>query len=459
MSGAKTIAKVIAGAAGAGLIYQFAIKDTTTHVDDLSLHDREPNSNVLISRVRIASGCEEKYRLAIEKSRDLVNRLKERYGAPGVVIGVSVDGQIIWEEGFGYSNVENRIPCHVSTTMRIASISKPITASFLATLWEEGKVDLDRPVQEYVTYFPEKKFNGKKVDITTRQLASHVSGIRHYKKKDQVEKEKNKTGGTSDSESPEFYIKERYDSLKKSIDIFKDDELFFEPGTSFLYTTHGYTLLSAVIEEVVGKPFTQVMLNYFRLLGLNNTHLDEVKQIIYNRSSYYTKEKKRGMLVNAELTDNSYKWAGGGFVSTVEDLLKFGNIMLYSYQQTDRDKKGHLKKEIVREMWTPAKNTKMSWSINAGYGLGWTVVPKMDVIGGVEGQKFYVGHGGGAVGASSVLVIVPDEDTVPEEKTTNNNTEFRKSIPRGVLVAVLTNLENVGCLDLAKNVAKMFSEA
>lgn len=107
MNGAKTIAKLVAGAAGAGLIYNFATKDTTTttslaEADNPSIrHDsREPNSNnVLISRRRIASGKEKKYRLAVEKSRDLVARFKERCGAPGVVIGVSVDGQIIWEEG------------------------------------------------------------------------------------------------------------------------------------------------------------------------------------------------------------------------------------------------------------------------------------------------------------------------------------------------------------------------
>lgn len=55
-------------------------------------------------------------------------------------------------------------------------------------------------------------------------------------------------------------------------------------GTSYHYTTHGYTLLSAVIEEVAKKSFAQLMPSHFKLLGLNNTHLDEVKKIIYNRS-------------------------------------------------------------------------------------------------------------------------------------------------------------------------------
>lgn len=83
------------------------------------------------------------------------------------------------------------------------------------------------------------------------------------------------------------------------------------------------------------------------------------------------------------------------------------------------------------------------------------MVPHLDDIGGIEGQKFYVGHGGGAVGASSILVVVPDQKSV---KYDENNNEIVKNIPRGVLVAVLTNLENVSCLELARNVAKIFSE-
>lgn len=117
--------------------------------------------------------------------------------------------------------------------MRIASISKPITMALLASMWEKGQIDIDKPVQEYVPYFPFKKFDGKEVTITTRQLASHVSGIRHYKKKH--EKDLKKDGNESDSGTKEFYIKERFENLQKSMDIFKDDELFFEPGKSKVF--------------------------------------------------------------------------------------------------------------------------------------------------------------------------------------------------------------------------------
>lgn len=83
------------------------------------------------------------------------------------------------------------------------------------------------------------------------------------------------------------------------------------------------------------------------------------------RHSYYDKNEN-GRLVNAKLADTSYKWAGGGFVSTVGDLLKFGNVMLYSYQQGESDKPGYLKSETVKEMWTPVENTIMKWGKNSG---------------------------------------------------------------------------------------------
>ena len=82
----------------------------------------------------------------------------------------------------GYADVENDVPCTPETSMRIASISKPLTAIALLQLWQKGLVDLDAPMQKYVPQFPEKKYKGEKVLIKTRQLLSHVAGIRSYSK-------------------------------------------------------------------------------------------------------------------------------------------------------------------------------------------------------------------------------------------------------------------------------------
>lgn len=102
---------------------------------------------------------------AIAKSRKLLERHREEIGDPGMIIGVSIDGHVVWTEGLGFADFENRVPCHSDTVMRIASIGKAISMTIVAKLWEDGKLDLDRPVQDYVPDFPQKSFEGESVRI------------------------------------------------------------------------------------------------------------------------------------------------------------------------------------------------------------------------------------------------------------------------------------------------------
>ncbi|XP_054307079.1 serine beta-lactamase-like protein LACTB, mitochondrial isoform X4 [Pongo pygmaeus] len=215
---------------------------------------------------------------AIESSRDLLHRIKDEVGAPGIVIGVSVDGKEVWSEGLGYADVENRVPCKPETVMRIASISKSLTMVALAKLWEAGKLDLDIPVQHYVPEFPEKEYEGEKVSVTTRLLISHLSGIRHYEKdikkvkeekaykalkmmKENVAFEQEKEGKSNekndftkfkteqeneakcrnskpgkkknDFEQGELYLREKFENSIESLRLFKNDPLFFKPDFMF----------------------------------------------------------------------------------------------------------------------------------------------------------------------------------------------------------------------------------
>ncbi|KHJ98230.1 hypothetical protein OESDEN_01782 [Oesophagostomum dentatum] len=122
-------------------------------------------------------------------------------GIPGLSVGVSIDGNVVWREGFGFANIESGSRCTGDTVMRIASISKPITAAIAARLVQDGKLDLDKSIQielktqpksniwffqTYLPDFPQKTFEGNSVRITLRQLLSHTSGIRHYKKEKKV---------------------------------------------------------------------------------------------------------------------------------------------------------------------------------------------------------------------------------------------------------------------------------
>ncbi|XP_053127857.1 serine beta-lactamase-like protein LACTB, mitochondrial [Hemicordylus capensis] len=436
---------------------------------------------------------------AVESSRDLLLRVKDEVGTPGIVVGVSVDGKEVWSEGLGYADVENRVLCKPDTVMRIASISKSLTMVAAAKLWEEGKLDFDAPVQKYVPEFPEKEFEGKKVIITTRLLASHLSGIRHYEKdiaKVKEEKEKinralnsgkdapkseqreKEDKGSEKSESAktkhkdrnskagknkiefeheEYCLKEKFDNVIDSLNMFKNDPLFFKPGSQYLYSTHGFTLLSAVVERASGHKFTDYMLKMFRDLDMLATGLDDNEPLIYNRSRYYIHNKK-GHLVNAPYVDNSYKWAGGGFVSTVGDLVKFGNAMLYGYQLGQLENlptsllPGYLKPSTIAMMWTPVPQTDLPGSRSDKYGMAWRVMEKKQECGFCRQERYCATHSGRAVGASSVLLILPEEGALEAPKGSP------QVPPQGVVVSIICNMQAVSLLSTALNIAMEFEK-
>ncbi|XP_028637300.1 serine beta-lactamase-like protein LACTB, mitochondrial [Grammomys surdaster] len=442
---------------------------------------------------------------AIESSRDLLHRIKDEVGAPGIVVGVSVDGKEVWSEGLGYADVENRVPCKPETVMRIASISKSLTMVALAKLWEAGKLDLDAPVQQYVPEFPEKEYEGEKVSVTTRLLISHLSGIRHYEKDmkkvkeekaykalkmmkgtppaDQEEELKEKGSNSNEkSDSPkakaeqdsdargrsakpgkkrndfeqgELYLKEKFENSIESLRLFKNDPLFFKPGSQFLYSTFGYTLLAAIVERASGYKYLEYMQKIFHDLDMLSTVQEENEPVIYNRARFYVYNKKK-RLVNTPYVDNSYKWAGGGFLSTVGDLLKFGNAMLYGYQvgQFKNSKEtllpGYLKPETMVMMWTPVPNTEMSWDKEGKYAMAWGVVEKKQTYGSCRKQRHYASHTGGAVGASSVLLVLPEE---LDPEAVNN-----KVPPRGIIVSIICNMQSVGLNSTALKIALEFDK-
>lgn len=126
------------------------------------------------------------------------------------------------------------MPMTRSTVARIASISKPLTMTAVAKLCEEGKLDVDKPVSEYLgqDVWPEDKSS-----ITLRQLLSHSSGVRHYEKKHEiearkrVEEEKGEEAAKAlEFDNMEYHISKNYKKATDALELFKDDELIHEPG-------------------------------------------------------------------------------------------------------------------------------------------------------------------------------------------------------------------------------------
>jgi serine beta-lactamase-like protein LACTB len=306
---------------------------------------------------------------AIARARAFIRDSIDKVGIPGVSITVMRDGRIIWSEGIGWADLEQRVPVTPLTRFRVGSVSKPMTAAAVGLLVEAGKLDLDAPVQRYVPGFPEKRY-----PVTTRQAAGHLAGIRHY-------------------EGDEFFSMRRYETVAEGLTIFQHDSLRFRPGTRFHYSSYAWNLVSAVIEGASGRPFLSYMREaVFQPLGMRQTVADHVDSIVPFRARWYTMDSVSG-LVNAPYVDNSYKWAGGGFLSTTEDLARFGQAMLDNVL---------LRAETFRLLTTSQRTLDGK---ETGYGIGWST--QRDAKG-----RLAFGHSGGSTGGTAFLVLYPAERLV-----------------------------------------------
>jgi CubicO group peptidase (beta-lactamase class C family) len=297
---------------------------------------------------------------------------------PGIAAAAVVNGEEVWSEGFGMADLENSVPVTQQTLFRLASISKPITATAAMHLWEQGKMDIEAPIQKYCPAFPEKGS-----PITTRQLMAHLGGIRHYKPDPKEDLEVNNT-------------KHFDDPIAGGIQFFANDPLVDEPGTKFHYSTQGFTLVGCAIEGASGKKYVDyVHDNIFVPAGMTNTRWDDRFSIIPHRTRFYSKAKS-GEIQNSEFLDSSYKIPGGGWLSSADDMASFEVAIL-------ADK---LVKRSTRDaMWTPQHGAtpEVADEGHSGYGLGWG----MGNSAGVPD----VGHGGGQQGTSTFIMLAPEQRT------------------------------------------------
>jgi CubicO group peptidase (beta-lactamase class C family) len=323
---------------------------------------------------------------AIDRARALIDREMTRTLAPAVSVAVSRNGRLIWSEAIGCADLELQVPVSRTTRLRIGSVSKPLTAAALGALVEDGKLDLDAPVQRYVPDFPKKAW-----PITTRQLAGHLAGIRHY-------------------EHGEFESREHYETVRAGLAVFEKDALLFEPGTQFSYSSYGWNLIAAVLEGASGERFLDLMQKrVFGPAALAHTGPDDPAAVVPGRGHFYTRTDA-GAIVNAGFVDNSVKWAGGGFVSTAEDLVAFANALLEGRL---------LKPETVALLLTSQKTADGK---DTDYGIGWGVSRD------AKGRR-KISHSGGAQGGTAYLVIYPDERLVAA-MIVNSDESFTGQTPR-----------------------------
>lgn len=325
----------------------------------------ETHSGGLPERIAAARTLPERIDLAQHFAKDFI---LDRYSLPGMSLAVAIDGKIVWSEGFGFADVERKISATAKTRFRVGSVSKVFTAAAIALLYEQGKLDLDAPVQRYVPEFPSKG-----AAITTRQLTAHTAGIRHY---NENEMKKRNT--------------KHYNDVVDALHFFKNDPLVFPPGEGYAYSSYGWTLISAVVQRAADQDFLDFMRgNVFQPLGMKDTCADDVTVDISNRAAPYS-----GSTRVTSGYDPSFLWAGGGYLSTAEDMVRFGSAFLPASR--------FLKPETLKQMFTKQKKKDGK---EVSHGIAW-FVDTLD-----NGKPVYH-HGGMTEGGTAILLVRPEDRIV-----------------------------------------------
>jgi CubicO group peptidase (beta-lactamase class C family) len=221
---------------------------------------------------------------------------------------IAVKGEIIYQNASGYADRDSLIPNTLDTKFRIASVTKQITTMLILQMVEEGILDLDGKLTDYLPEYPKDKGDG----ITVHHLLTHRSGIIGEPKVPNLEQ-----------------IEKFYHSPKQMIDLITSFDLASRPGSRYEYSNFGYYLLGLIIERVSGKSYGELLQEKICVpVGMTNTLPDVTGKGFINRAKGYHYSYFNGPEIAPHL-DMSFAYSCGHLLSTVHDLYLWDRA-LYS---------------------------------------------------------------------------------------------------------------------------------
>lgn len=284
----------------------------------------------------------------------------------GFQLAVMKDGKLVFTKGYGYADRQKGIEVTPKTRFRIGSISKCLTSAALIKLIKETKLNLDKPIDAYLPRFSHFKY-----PVTTRQLAGHLAGIRHYR----------------DGDIEDLVRYDDYSSTIEALRIIENDTLLFKPGENFQYSSFGWNIIGAVIEKTSGRHYLEYAReNVWKPFGLSSVS-GAVKDSVFRNCS-------KGYLVTGEAFDEenlSYKYPSGGLISNCEDLAAFGSMLL-----------SQMEDPVTAQLFT---TMHLNNGIKTNYGIGWNIGKDRN------GHRIFF-HSGNMINGSGFLVLYPDDNIV-----------------------------------------------
>lgn len=330
-----------------------------------------------------------------ESIRQAIRDGMQEQNIPSYAVAVAQNGKVVWEEAFGWADRERRIPATVNTIYSLASVSKPMTGTALMTLVQAGKIDLDRPINDYLGAAKLRARVGDVNDATVRRVANHTAGLpMHWQF---------------------FYADEPYQQPPLDETILRYGNLVTLPGERFTYTNLGTGLLNGIIERVSGLSFAEYMRrDVFLPLGMTRSSVDIEPSLQDFVATRYGKDDLPLPFFSANHPGAS------GIYSSVHDVLRFGLFHLKSHRS---DQKPILSDASLDEMHRQTADRGAGW----GYGVGFEVST-------VHGRR-WVHHSGGMDGVSSNMILLPDEQIAVV--VVANKRGMRGDIPEMILSTLL----------------------
>ncbi len=268
---------------------------------------------------------------------------------------VAHKGEIVFREAFGYADIEAKRPFTTDELLPIASVSKPFMASVVMALVEQGKVNLDDPVEKYLSEFKGKKVEGNQTParpMTIRHLLSHTAGF---------------WGNQGITPEKMDLIRNFERPLAEAVNGIAEYDLVYEPGTKWIYSGTGYCVLGRVAEVALGQSLEEIAQDaLFRPLGLNNTTFLPSIEARKTVPTGYLRQKgklqrQRSM---AEIEDFRFILSGGSLFTTLDELAVFGQMHL---NDGVFDGKRILSRASISEM----RRLQSPDRPRRTYGLGW----------------------------------------------------------------------------------------
>ena len=241
-----------------------------------------------------------------------IPNLMEKYDIPGVSMALIQDGELVWSGAYGYADVEREREMTIEAVCRAESISKPVTAWGVMRLVEQGLLDLDAPVQEYLHDWQLPETDYGQQAVTVRGLLSNTAGM--------------PPGSIGEEYPPESEMPTLRENLAQ------EARLIYEPGTAFLYSNPGFNLLELLVEDVTGREFAAYMEAEILIpLGMQEASYAW-------RESYQTSLPMGYEMDGTPVPPYVYPHkASGGLFANVEDLARFVRAEMIGADQSVLD--------------------------------------------------------------------------------------------------------------------------